>query len=118
MRFAICALLGAACGGAFQAYFGLLDLPFGLVYVLQALNGLNLGVVVAAVALLDRPGMQLPRRARAVLKYHEERSFTLIFIGIATWVVLAFYELFPPSLPVGLVVFQAAWLVQMPFPPR
>ncbi|MBF2735417.1 MAG: hypothetical protein ISN26_04990 [Betaproteobacteria bacterium AqS2] len=113
MRIAILALAAAAAGLAVQARFGFLDLPFALVYFLQGVTAVNLGLAVSAVVLRER-GTSFGPRLAAVCRLLEENAFVLGAGCAATLVCVAFYEAFPPALPVGMACFQCLWLAALP----
>lgn len=113
MRIALIALAAAAAGLAVQARFGHLDLPFALVYVLQGVTAVNLGLAASAAILRDRGARSGPR-LDAACRLLEENAFLLGGVGAATFVCLAFYEAFPPALPAGLACFQCLWLLALP----
>ena len=102
---------GATIGFAYEfRYTYWFDVPFGLQYFLQAVNGVNLSLLVISIMPIRTT---LPYKLRYILGVQSQHCLSLGAQAAASFIVIAFYELFSPVVGFSLALFAPFWLAHL-----
>ena len=107
--------VSAAVGFALQRVYGdFVDIPPEVTMLFQGINGLNLSLAVAAMWLSSHGRSDgMPRPLRRIVRSQERHALLVCVSCVATFAVLAFYELFPYGYVAGFAFFHVFWLARL-----